>query len=82
MPSIITGAGAAFGWMRHATGSTRAATIMHSSYNALFFFALFAAQKERIPGVLRRISPLGPPASTLEIHPWSKPFSGPTTASS
>ena len=40
------GAGAAFGWMRHATGSTRAATIMHASYNALFFFALFAQRKD------------------------------------
>ena len=43
---LITGAGAAFGWMRHATGSTRAATIMHASYNALFFFALFAQRKD------------------------------------
>lgn len=45
---LISGAGAAFGWMRHATGSTRASTVMHSAYNALFFFA-FLAQKQ-IPG--------------------------------
>jgi membrane protease YdiL (CAAX protease family) len=38
-------AGAAFGWMRHATGSTRASTIMHASYNTLGFLALFAQRK-------------------------------------
>jgi CAAX protease family protein len=43
---LISLAGAAFGWMRHATGSTRAAVLMHASYNALFFFALFAQRKE------------------------------------
>ena len=37
---VITVAGAAFGWMRHATGSTRAAVIMHASYNGLFFLGL------------------------------------------
>jgi uncharacterized protein len=39
---LISAAGAAFGWMRHATGSTRASTLMHASYNALNFVALFA----------------------------------------
>jgi membrane protease YdiL (CAAX protease family) len=39
---LISAAGSAFGWMRHATGSTRAAVIMHSAYNALFFIAQFA----------------------------------------
>jgi membrane protease YdiL (CAAX protease family) len=34
-------AGAAFGWMRQATGSTRAAAIMHASFNALTFVSLF-----------------------------------------
>ncbi|HTS27429.1 MAG TPA: type II CAAX endopeptidase family protein [Bryobacteraceae bacterium] len=34
-------AGAAFGWMRHRTGSTMASALMHASYNALFFFAMF-----------------------------------------
>jgi uncharacterized protein len=38
---LISSAGAAFGWMRQATGSTRASTIMHAAYNGLFFFALF-----------------------------------------
>ena len=33
-------------YWRHATGSTRAATIMHASYNALFFFVLFAQRRE------------------------------------
>jgi membrane protease YdiL (CAAX protease family) len=41
---VITLAGSAFGWMRHATGSTRASTLMHAAYNALFFFALFSAK--------------------------------------
>ena len=43
---LIALAGASFGWMRHATGSTRAAAIMHASYNALFFFVLFAQRGE------------------------------------
>jgi membrane protease YdiL (CAAX protease family) len=38
---LISGAGAAFGWVRHATGSTKASALMHAAYNALFFFALF-----------------------------------------
>jgi len=37
---VISLAGAAFGWMRHATGSTKASAIMHASYNAFFFAAL------------------------------------------
>ena len=37
---VITLAGAAFGWVRHATGSTKASTVMHASYNALFFLVL------------------------------------------
>jgi len=41
---IVAAAGAAFGWMRQATGSTKAAALMHASYNALFFVA-FLAQK-------------------------------------
>ena len=39
---LIALAGAAFGWMRLATGSTRASTIMHASYNALIFYAVFS----------------------------------------
>jgi len=41
---VISLAGAAFGWMRHATGSTKASTIMHAAYNALFFVALFSTK--------------------------------------
>jgi membrane protease YdiL (CAAX protease family) len=43
---LIALAGASFGWMRQATGSTKAAAIMHASYNALFFFVLFAQRRE------------------------------------
>jgi membrane protease YdiL (CAAX protease family) len=42
---LITAAGAAFGWMRQATGSTKAAALMHAAYNALFFAALFTQGK-------------------------------------
>jgi membrane protease YdiL (CAAX protease family) len=40
---LITLAGAAFGWMRHITGSTKASTLMHASYNALFFLTLLTS---------------------------------------
>jgi membrane protease YdiL (CAAX protease family) len=43
---LISLAGAAFGWMRHHTGSTMASTLMHASYNALEFFAFFTQQKD------------------------------------
>jgi membrane protease YdiL (CAAX protease family) len=43
---IVAAAGAAFGWMRQATGSTRASAVMHASYNALFFVALLAQRKD------------------------------------
>lgn len=39
---LITLAGSAFGWVRHRTGSTLAATVMHASYNFVFFVALVA----------------------------------------
>jgi membrane protease YdiL (CAAX protease family) len=39
---LISLAGASFGWMRQATGSTKASTVMHAAYNSLGFFALFA----------------------------------------
>lgn len=42
---LICGAGAAFGWMRHVTGSTKASTLMHSAYNLLFFAALWGTRK-------------------------------------
>jgi len=43
---LISLAGAAFGWMRHRTGSTMASTLMHASYNAVEFFAYFTQQKD------------------------------------
>jgi len=42
---IIAMAGAAFGWMRHLTGSTKAAAIMHAAYNSLFFIALMTEKR-------------------------------------
>jgi membrane protease YdiL (CAAX protease family) len=39
---LISLAGAGFGWMRQASGSTKAATIMHGTYNALEFVAFLA----------------------------------------
>ena len=45
---IIALAGAAFGCMRQATGSTKAAAIMHAAYNSLFFIALMT-EKRIIP---------------------------------
>ncbi len=41
---LITAAGAAFGWMRYRTGSTKAAAIMHSAYNCVFFVLLALQQ--------------------------------------
>ena len=41
---VIMLAGIAFGTMRQTTGSTRASTLMHASYNALFFYALLGAK--------------------------------------
>ncbi len=45
---LISLAGAAFGAMRQLTGSTKASTLMHASYNALFFIALLA-QRNQLP---------------------------------
>ena len=39
---IIFLAGASFGWIRHVTGSTAAATWMHGAYNLTFFAGLLA----------------------------------------
>src|SRR5262249_34158021 len=44
---LISLAGAAFGWMRAATGSTKAAALMHAAYNALFFFAFVSTKGAR-----------------------------------
>jgi len=41
---LITSAGAAFGWMRQRTGSTKAAVVMHATYNFVFFMLLAAQQ--------------------------------------
>jgi membrane protease YdiL (CAAX protease family) len=38
---LIALAGATFGWMRQVTDSTKASALMHSSYNALIFVAVF-----------------------------------------
>jgi len=43
--ALISLAGALFGWMRHATGSTMASSIMHAAYNSLGFLALFMQRK-------------------------------------
>ncbi|HKW99431.1 MAG TPA: CPBP family intramembrane glutamic endopeptidase [Bryobacteraceae bacterium] len=45
---LITLAGIGFGWMRQASGSTRAAAIMHAGYNFLFF-ATFFSQRGGLP---------------------------------
>jgi len=45
---LITVAGIAFGCMRHLSGSTRAAAIMHAAYNFIFFATLFS-QKGNLP---------------------------------
>jgi membrane protease YdiL (CAAX protease family) len=45
---LITMAGMGFGWMRQASGSTRAAAIMHAAYNSVFFAALFT-QRGNLP---------------------------------
>ncbi len=39
---LITAAGAAFGWMRYISNSTRASTLMHSAYNFTYFLAAFS----------------------------------------
>jgi membrane protease YdiL (CAAX protease family) len=39
---ILSASGAAFGWMRYKTGSTKAAALMHASFNALAFAAVIA----------------------------------------
>jgi len=39
---LITLAGTGFGWMRQASGSTRAAAIMHSAFNFISLVAYFA----------------------------------------
>lgn len=47
---VISLAGVAFGVMRHLTGSTKAAVIMHAAYNGFLFLALFA-QRRQLPHI-------------------------------
>ncbi|MCW5980524.1 MAG: CPBP family intramembrane metalloprotease [Bryobacteraceae bacterium] len=47
--ALITVAGAVFGWIRLASGSTAAAAVMHAGYNLTFFIA-FLAQGKEFPG--------------------------------
>ncbi len=42
---LICLAGAAFGWMRQRTGSTKSSSLMHASYNALEFITYYFAQR-------------------------------------
>jgi membrane protease YdiL (CAAX protease family) len=39
--ALITIAGISFGWMRQASGSTKASTLMHSAYNFTIFLPVF-----------------------------------------
>jgi membrane protease YdiL (CAAX protease family) len=41
---LVTTAGCIFGWRRHATGSTGAATITHASYNLTVFLGFLASR--------------------------------------
>ena len=41
---LISLAGAGFGWMRYRTGSTKAAALMHATYNFVFFLLLAVQQ--------------------------------------
>jgi hypothetical protein len=43
---IISAAGAAFGAMRQITGSTKAAVLMHSTYNTFFFLVMLSDGKD------------------------------------
>ena len=44
--AVIALAGGAFGCMRHLTGSTKAAAIMHAAYNGFLFMALFSERRD------------------------------------
>ena len=43
---VISLAGVGFGVMRHRTGSTRAAAVMHACYNTFLFLALYSTRKD------------------------------------
>jgi len=43
---LIATAGCSFGWIRHRTGSTAAAAVVHAGYNATFFAAMLISGKD------------------------------------
>jgi membrane protease YdiL (CAAX protease family) len=44
---LVTLAGAGFGWMRHRTGSTATAAVMHAAYNMMFFVGMVLGKNTR-----------------------------------
>lgn len=46
---LIGLAGAAFGWLKHATGSTQAAAALHATYNLAFFAGFLLTQGDKLP---------------------------------
>ncbi len=46
---LIGAAGAAFGWLRHKSGSTAASTAMHATYNLAFFIGFLYSEGEKLP---------------------------------
>ncbi len=45
---LVTVAGVAFGWVRHRTGSTAVATVMHATYNLTFFIGFLFQEKDSL----------------------------------
>ncbi len=45
---LVTVAGAVFGWIRHRSASTTAATVMHATYNLTFFIGFLFQQKDSL----------------------------------
>lgn len=46
---LIGLAGAAFGWLKHVTGSTQAAAALHATYNLAFFAGYLLTQGDKLP---------------------------------
>lgn len=46
---LIGVAGTAFGWLKHVTGSTQAATALHATYNLAFFAGFLLTQGDKLP---------------------------------
>ena len=42
--ALVSLAGVGFGWVRHLTGSTKASTLMHASYNAFVILVMLRAE--------------------------------------